>query len=82
VDGQAYLEAVAKSDPRTFCTLLGRVLPMTIAGDPNNPIQLRGNAPLGHPSEQRQALENHNGVQDGVSGATPDIKPLVHMRSS
>ena len=36
VDGQAYLEAVAKSDPRTFCTLLGRAwLPMTIAGDPS-----------------------------------------------
>jgi len=28
VDGQAYLERIARKDPRTFCTLLGRVLPM------------------------------------------------------
>jgi hypothetical protein len=29
MDGQAYLEKVAKEDPRTFCSLLGRVLPIT-----------------------------------------------------
>jgi hypothetical protein len=32
VDGQAYLERVARNDPRTFCPLLGRVLPMTLNG--------------------------------------------------
>jgi hypothetical protein len=35
VGGQAYLERVAAEDPRTFCTLLGKVLPMTVAGDPD-----------------------------------------------
>ena len=30
VDGLAYLQAVAKSDPRTFCTLLGRVLLLSL----------------------------------------------------
>jgi hypothetical protein len=29
VDGQAYLERVARDDPRVFCALLGRVLPIT-----------------------------------------------------
>jgi hypothetical protein len=38
VGGGSYLEQVAKTDPRTFCTLLGKVLPMTVAGDPDNPI--------------------------------------------
>ncbi len=38
LDGQQYLEKVARKDPRTFCALLGRVLPMTVAGDPNNPV--------------------------------------------
>jgi hypothetical protein len=33
VDGQAYLERVAMKDPRTFYTLLGRVLPMTLNGE-------------------------------------------------
>ena len=27
VGGESYLVLVAKSDPRTFCTLLGRVMP-------------------------------------------------------
>jgi hypothetical protein len=36
--GQAYLERVAKSDPRTFCSLLGRVLPMQVQGDPEFPL--------------------------------------------
>ena len=30
--GVNYLVAVAKADPKTFCALLGRVLPMDIAG--------------------------------------------------
>src|SRR5262245_4108491 len=39
VDGVEYLINVAKNDPRTFCTLLGRVLPLTIAGDAASPIK-------------------------------------------
>ena len=39
VDGEDYLVMVAKSDPRTFCALLGRVLPLTLQGDKDNPIQ-------------------------------------------
>ncbi len=31
--GIEYLEKVAKEDQRTFCTLLGRVLPMTVDGE-------------------------------------------------
>lgn len=37
--GQKYLETVATEDPRTFCALLGRVLPMTVQGDDDNPIK-------------------------------------------
>lgn len=40
VGGQKYLVTVAKEDPRTFCTLLGKVLPTTLAGDPENPVQV------------------------------------------
>lgn len=30
--GAAYLLGVAKSDPRTFCALLGKVMPTTVEG--------------------------------------------------
>jgi hypothetical protein len=38
VGGQAYLERVAIDDVKTFCTLLGKVIPTTVAGDEENPI--------------------------------------------
>ena len=53
VDGQAYLEEVAKSDPRTFCTLLGRVLPLSLqhGGGVQHTISL----------ELQQILQQHDG---------------------
>ena len=38
--GVEYLEGIAKSDPRTFCGLLGKVLPTVVAGDENQPIRV------------------------------------------
>src|ERR1700682_5344274 len=38
--GEAYLVEVAKSDARTFCTLLGKVLPMQLTGAGDGPIQV------------------------------------------
>lgn len=37
--GQAYLERIAEDEPQAFCTLIGKVLPMTVAGDADNPIK-------------------------------------------
>lgn len=39
VGGPKYLVEVAKSNPAVFCALLGRVLPLTVAGDPMNPVR-------------------------------------------
>lgn len=44
--GVEYLVKVAKTDPKTFCTLLGRVIPTEIAGslalrDERTPEQIR-----------------------------------------
>lgn len=39
VGGAAYLKRVAEEDPRTFCTLLGKVLPTQVTGDPENPVE-------------------------------------------
>lgn len=38
--GVAYLAGVAKSHPAAFTSLLGRVLPLQVAGDGENPLQV------------------------------------------
>jgi len=38
VGGAKYLRKLARSDPRTFCTLLGKVRPTQVTADSNNPI--------------------------------------------
>lgn len=35
-----YLTAQAKSNPAAFLTLLGKVLPMQVVGDPGNPLRV------------------------------------------
>lgn len=37
--GQAYLVEQAGLNPTAFLTLVGKVLPMTVAGDQDNPIK-------------------------------------------
>lgn len=36
--GVSYLLTQAQSNPNAFLTLVGKVLPMTVAGDPENPL--------------------------------------------
>ena len=40
--GVDYLVRCSKTNRNAFLALLGRVLPMTVAGDPNNPIEVKG----------------------------------------
>jgi hypothetical protein len=40
VGGQMYLQAQAKENPVAFMTLVGKVLPLTVSGDPNNPLTI------------------------------------------
>jgi hypothetical protein len=37
---QGYLLKVAREDIKAFAGLLGRVLPLTVTGDPNSPVQI------------------------------------------
>jgi hypothetical protein len=39
--GQQYLEKVAADDPRTFCALLSKVLPMQLQGDEDKPLAIQ-----------------------------------------
>lgn len=38
--GEAYLVKVAESDPRTFCALLGKVMPSQLTGAGDEPIRV------------------------------------------
>jgi hypothetical protein len=38
--GKDYLVMVAKTDPRTFCKLLGKGLPTQVAGDTDQPVRI------------------------------------------
>jgi len=39
-DLTAYLQVQAKENPGPFMSLLGKVLPMTVAGDPDAPLNV------------------------------------------
>lgn len=38
--GQTYLKGQAATNPAAFLTLIGKVLPLTIAGDKDNPLNV------------------------------------------
>lgn len=38
VGGVEYLVTVAREDPKTFCGLLGRVIPLQVSGDADAPL--------------------------------------------
>jgi hypothetical protein len=40
VGGESYLVKVAESDPRTFCALLGKVMPTQLTGAGDEPIRV------------------------------------------
>ena len=40
VGGQAYLERQAEENPTAFLAVVGRILPMTVAGDLDNPLKV------------------------------------------
>jgi hypothetical protein len=40
VGGADYLVKIAKEDPKAFCTLLGKTVPVKVGGDEQNPIQI------------------------------------------
>lgn len=41
VGGVKYLEDQANANPTAFMTLVGKVLPMTIAGDQDKPLRIK-----------------------------------------
>jgi hypothetical protein len=52
--GEAYLVQQAQTNPNAFMTLVGKVLPMTVAGDPENPLGVVTRIELVAMSEQRK----------------------------
>lgn len=46
--GEAYLQRQAEQNPAAFLTLVGKVLPLQLTGDPDHPVQyvIRGPSPV------------------------------------
>lgn len=40
VGAEKYLQRIADEDPRTFCALLGKVIPLTLQGDAEHPLTI------------------------------------------
>jgi hypothetical protein len=40
VGGAKYLVGVAKENPAVFCQLVGKVLPLQVGGDEDNPVKI------------------------------------------
>lgn len=38
--GVAYLEKIADEDPKAFCSLLGKMIPTTLEGNPDAPVAI------------------------------------------
>jgi len=66
------LKGVAKDDPRVFCALLGRVLPIQHEGNPDNPLVVQNVPAVDRPPketrEEWEARRNRE-VMNGHVGA-------------
>jgi len=67
-----YLKKVAQDDPRVFCALLGRVLPIQHEGNPENPLVVQNVPAVDRPPketrEEWEARRNRE-VMNGHVGA-------------
>jgi len=64
VGGQAYLEQQARENPKAFLTLLGRILPLQMAAEPEQPRMIQVNWP---PSSPEGRLPAARRTQDSWS---------------
>ena len=69
--GAAYLEEVARRDPRTYCALLGKVLPRNPAATDNAP----GNVAMLSDAEIRQRVAGM--LREGLSPAGIETGEVV-----
>ena len=72
--GEDYLKAQALENPKTFLLLLGRVLPLQVTGDAENPIQ----QVIRWASEREQTLDPSKKLSShtapGMSGGPSTIQ--------
>ncbi|GJD63768.1 hypothetical protein [Methylobacterium frigidaeris] len=49
--GVDYLAKIADEDPKTFCALLGKVIPLQVTGDADNPVAVAFTFKLDRPKQ-------------------------------
>jgi len=65
VGGEDYLVKVAKNDPRTFCTLLGKVLPTQVEAAAQGPITYQIITGVSEPDEEPSWRTERNSHASG-----------------
>lgn len=73
-DGQKYLERQADENPGAFMTLLGKVLPTTLAGDPDHPLQVQHKSDAERAAEAVSLIDETFGLVMGVSKGTETVQ--------
>lgn len=79
VGGVSYLETVARSDPRTFCALLSKLLPTKLANADGSPILSALTALTDAELEARTALALAQAQRSGVLPAPS--APLLEVQA-
>ena len=73
VGGVEYLRKVATEDPKAFCALLGKLIPVKVAGDAEDPPVLRMMVDAPPPETREQWLERtarERGITSAIVGPT------------
>jgi hypothetical protein len=75
--GAEYLRKVATEDPKAFCALLGKLIPVKVARDAEDPPVLRMtiDAP---PDETREQWLARTARERGLPAPAADLVPAKH----
>ena len=74
--GVEYLCAVARKDPKAFCALLGKLIPVKVKGDEDNPITLHATIDR-PPDETREQWLARTARERGITHAPAIVGPTT-----
>jgi hypothetical protein len=72
--GAKYLCAVAREDPKAFCALLGKLIPVKVAGDAESPLVLGIDRP---PDETREQWLERTARERGITHTPAILSPAT-----
>ena len=74
LSGAEYLRKVATEDPKAFCALLGKLIPVKVAGDAESPLVLGIDRP---PDETREQWLERTARERGITHTPAILSPAT-----